>query len=144
MCTSVCFVLTKASVRLCYSNLVYVVMHSENSQCNILLQPMSRAPLLPGSYVFIPPPVPSWGRCHTSSLIASQISVSLYDTPGSCSVGEHQQSRWFCRSTSSERVQLLFSCVKQELFADSSSTWTLMTKQNRKQISFFFSGFDHI
>lgn len=77
----------------------------EYDQCNILQQPMRREPLLLGSYVFIPP-VLSWGRCHASSLIDSQISMSLYDTPGSCGCDEHQHSHWFCRSTSIElRVQ---------------------------------------
>lgn len=52
------------------------------------------------------PPVLSWGRCHASSLIDSQISMSLYDTPGSCGCDEHEHSHWFCRSTSIElRVQ---------------------------------------
>lgn len=52
------------------------------------------------------PPVLSWGRCHASSLIDSQISMSLYDTPGSSGCGEHQHSHWFCRSTNIElRVQ---------------------------------------
>lgn len=54
----------------------------------------------------LPPPLLSWGRCHASSLIDSQISMSLYDTPGSCGCDEHQHSHWFCRSTSIElRVQ---------------------------------------
>lgn len=32
--------------------------------------------------VYSPSPVLSWGRCHASSLIDSQISMSLYDTRG--------------------------------------------------------------
>lgn len=57
--------------------------------------------------VYSPSPVLSWGRCHASSLIDSQISMSLYDTPGSCGCDEHQHSYWFCRSTSIQlRVQL--------------------------------------
>lgn len=56
--------------------------------------------------VYFSPPVLSWGRCHASSLIDSQICMSLYDTPGSCGCDEHQHSHWFCRSTSIElRVQ---------------------------------------
>lgn len=52
-------------------------------------------------------PVLLWGRCHASSLIESQSSVSLYDTPESCSCDEHQH--WFCRSTSIELwVQLSY------------------------------------
>lgn len=39
--------------------------------------------LVTGQLLFISPPVLSRGRCHASSLIASQISMSLYDTPGS-------------------------------------------------------------
>lgn len=67
---------------------------------------MRRQPLLLGSYVFIFPPFLSWGRCHASSHIDSQISMSLYDTPESSGCDEHQHSHWFCRSTSIElRVQ---------------------------------------
>ena len=65
---------------------------------------MRREPLLLGSYVFTPPsfPILSRGRCHASGLIDSQISMSLYDTPGSCGCDERQHSHWFCRSTSIE------------------------------------------
>lgn len=97
----------------CNPACVYV---DQNHMCHFCTKSMINATFLRSQWGESPcywavmclfsPPVLSWGRCHASSLIDSQISMSLYDTPGSCGCDEHQHSHWFCRSTSIElRVQ---------------------------------------